>query len=317
MSGSVFRILAASALVAILCSPARAMAAPWPPPIDGPVVLRFAETWRDPAGSARSHGGLDLSALAGSRVRACVGGTVAFAGRVPAADGGTVLAVTMLTADGLRVTLMPLASAEVSGNASVAAGDVVGMLAVSGDGSTSATHLHVSVRRGERQIDPEPFLDLGPSQPPVIGGDVRPTGPPASTPSAPRAPTTAPRGGAALPGAVVAPLAVAAPAASPAPVAASPASSADPVAAATAGLRAAAAVRPRATARELVARPFPTRTAGGAHSRPPGALRLPEPDPALALRAALAVCAALALLRALPHAEAARCSGEAPAGGER
>jgi hypothetical protein len=63
-----------------------------------------------------------------------------------------------------------------------------------------------------------------------------------------------------------------------------------------------------------LARPFPTPARGGGHVRPPGILRLPDPEPGLALRVALAVCAALALLRALPRAEVARRSGEAPTG---
>jgi hypothetical protein len=314
MSGVGFRVIAAGVFAAVLCSPALALAGSWAVPVDGPISLRFAETWFDAAGSPRSHGGLDLAAPTGSRVRACAVGTVAFAGRVPAAGGGTVLAVTVLTSDGLKVTLMPLASVEVSTGTSVSAGDAVGRLAGFGDGSMTASHLHISVRRGERQIDPEPFLDLSTSPPPAVGGDVRPTGPPASAPSAPRAPAAAPRSAAAVPGAAAVPLAVAAPAAPPAPASASAVVRADLLAAAAAGLSAATASRPHAPARALLARPFPTRARGGGHVRPPGILRLPDPEPGLALRVALAVCAALALLRALPRAEVARRSGEAPTG---
>jgi hypothetical protein len=316
MSGVVTRILAAAVSVAALCWPVLAVAGQWPVPVAGSVALRFAETWRDAGGRPRSHGGLDLAAPAGSRVRACAAGTVAFAGRVPGAGGGTVLAVTVLTADGLKVTFMPLASAEVSDGAPVTVGDAIGILAGSGDGSTSAEHLHVSVRRGERQIDPEPFLDLTPAPAPVLGGDAGAGGsvPPAS--SVPLAPGRALVSGVATtPRAqLAAPLAVADRAVFPAPAPVPPEMSADVFAAMAARLRAAIGARPHVAAHEVRARTFPTRAGGVARPPSPGVLRLPDPDPALGLRVALAVGAALALMRALPRTTAAQRAGGAPAG---
>jgi hypothetical protein len=289
------RVLSAALLVGLLALPARAPASSWSAPVGGAVVLRFAETWRDPAGRPRSHGGLDLEAEPGAPVRACTGGTVAFAGRVPSSGGGTTLAVTVLTSDGLKVTYIPMASAEVSVGAVVAEGDLLGLLAGSGDGSWSAPHLHMSVRRGGREIDPEPLLDPGVDPGPASAPAPGPAAPAASPPTPPPAAVTAP----ALP----APAARPAPAPSPAPAATVAAVRPAPAGALAAGAATAVLARPHTP--RLEAHAFPPRTAGRWPARLPGMLRPAAGDPrSLALRVALAIVATLALMRALPRAGA-------------
>ena len=82
-------------------------------------------------------------------VRAPLSGRVSFAGRVPGAGGGTVLAVTIATASG-SVTLMPLASASVKAGAELAEGDSVGTL----DGNGDASSAGIASARGRAQGRP-------------------------------------------------------------------------------------------------------------------------------------------------------------------
>lgn len=154
-------------LAAVLVALALMMASPaaagqgWPWPVEGTRVLPFGATYRASDGSTNVHGGLDISCAAGDRVRTCAAGEVVFAGRVPAGEGAQAFAVTVLTADGLRVTLLPLSSVSVTSGSRVSAGDPIGVLAAAGDASSAATHLHLGVKRGSTRLDPGSFLGDG------------------------------------------------------------------------------------------------------------------------------------------------------------
>lgn len=169
--------------------PAIALAAgSWPWPVEGPVVTPFGAFYE--AGGVRcSHGGVDIGAEAGTGVDACSAGTVSFAGPVPAGPGRRAYAVTVTDAAGLKVTYLPLARASVRAGERVAPGEEIGILAGAGDASSAAPHLHLGVRRGQRQIDPLPLLSGGaagdPSAAPTAPSPSGPKGPGATGPGLP------------------------------------------------------------------------------------------------------------------------------------
>lgn len=129
----------------------------WAWPVSGPVSLPFGVEYTGSGGS-NVHGGLDIDGRAGDPVRACVEGEVVFSGRVPSGEGAQTVAVTVLTADGLRVTYLPLATATARKGLRVQAGDTLGTLADGGDRSITDVHLHLGVRRGETRLDPSTLL---------------------------------------------------------------------------------------------------------------------------------------------------------------
>lgn len=152
------RILLSSAVLALTLSlPGRADAVGWTLPAGtGEVLLPYAAAY--PAGT---HRGIDLGACGGDAVRAPSAGIVAFAGSVPADGGGSCIAISIELPDGLRVSLLPLAAVDVATGDSVAPGDVLGVLRANGDDSSSATHLHLGVRRGNAYLDPGAWLPSG------------------------------------------------------------------------------------------------------------------------------------------------------------
>ncbi|MBN2839347.1 MAG: peptidoglycan DD-metalloendopeptidase family protein [Coriobacteriia bacterium] len=154
---SVLAVLCAVSLVWIVAGGRPAWAAEWSPPVDGGgIMLPFGATY--PGGV---HRGVDLPAGAGAEVRAPSAGTITFAGTVPADGGGTCNAVTLETTDGQKISLLPLEGVYVRAGAAVFPGDPVGRLAAAGDDSSSAPHLHLSLREGDRYIDPTPMLPHG------------------------------------------------------------------------------------------------------------------------------------------------------------
>ena len=147
------------ALAMGLASPAPARAsADWEWPVEGTVTVGYGARYATEQGTASTHGGVDIGAAEGTTVRACTAGEVTFSGLVPAGEGERAWAVTVLTADGLRVTCLPLSRASVSKGADVVAGATLGELAGAGDASSASPHLHLSVRRGETRLDPLAFL---------------------------------------------------------------------------------------------------------------------------------------------------------------
>ncbi|MBE0417313.1 MAG: peptidoglycan DD-metalloendopeptidase family protein [Coriobacteriia bacterium] len=151
----------AAVCVAVTLSAGVALAAlfepGWPLPDPAPVTLGFGESYISPDGTSVVHRGVDLAAPAGSAVVGVLGGTVTFAGRVPAGEGATTIAVTVESGD-VRLTYMPLSEAAVVAGEAIAAGSRAGTLAANGDRSHPDPHLHLSARRGSLYIDPMPFL---------------------------------------------------------------------------------------------------------------------------------------------------------------
>ncbi len=135
-------------------------------PVSGIALVRFGERY----GSEHqcTHWGLDLAGTPGEPVRAPCGGTVVFAGLIPADGGGRTGAVTIQPEDGLAVTVSPLAAVAVTRGDVVDRGATVGVLAAAGDGSSNEPHLHLSVRREGRYVDPEQLLE---PNGPVHGGE--------------------------------------------------------------------------------------------------------------------------------------------------
>ncbi|HSK48436.1 MAG TPA: peptidoglycan DD-metalloendopeptidase family protein [Coriobacteriia bacterium] len=124
--------------------------------------------------------------VAGAAVESPVDGTVRFVGRIPTADGDTMLCAT-IDGDSGTVTLMPLQSAVVHKGDSVDAGEAVGTLAAQGDSSSAAAHLHVGLKKGDVYVDPSPLLTAAAPAPQT------PTPDPATAEPAPSArPSTQP-----------------------------------------------------------------------------------------------------------------------------
>lgn len=152
------RILVAGVVLCSLNAGASAFAAGWPLGADAPVVCGYAEEYARPDGSTAVHTGVDIEAAEGESALAVEGGTVIFAGSVPAANGGTVIAVTVQSASGDKWSYLPLSEATVAQGDQVSAGGTLGAVAGLGDASSKTSHVHVGVRRGERYVDPTALL---------------------------------------------------------------------------------------------------------------------------------------------------------------
>ncbi|WP_225099265.1 M23 family metallopeptidase [Streptomyces sp. CoH27] len=179
----VWAILLLAALAAAPLPP-WAWAAPAPPaPAPSPVrVPQIARAWPvgvrppvlrgwepPPTPYGPGHRGADLSAPAGSPVRAVAPGRVSFAGRVA---GRGVVSVELRGTD-LRTTYEPVSPSVRKGD-EVGAGDVVGAVEPTGSHCT-VTCVHWGLLRGETYLDPllllPPWLlHRGPSRLlPVLG----------------------------------------------------------------------------------------------------------------------------------------------------
>lgn len=188
------RRLAAALVVVALSTPAVALASgTWPWPLGTSISLPYGAAYTAADGRRCTHGGVDIAEEPGASVRSCTAGAVSFAGLVPAGDGERAYAVTVLAADGLKVTYLPLERVSVRAGESVGPREVLGTLAASGDGSSAVPHLHLGVRRGDRQIDPAALLAGGedpaqtpqPPAPPRTLANVPDPGLPVRSPAAP------------------------------------------------------------------------------------------------------------------------------------
>ncbi|MDW8804646.1 M23 family metallopeptidase [Streptomyces scabiei] len=143
-------------------------AAPAPPvpgesvPVVGrtwPVGLRplVVRAWEPPpAPYARGHRGVDLSAPAGSPVRAVAAGRVAFAGRV-AGRGVVTVELTGTGDPPLRTTYEPVRTSVRKG-AEVTAGALLGTLEPAPSHCRPSACLHWGLRRAETYLDPLSLL---------------------------------------------------------------------------------------------------------------------------------------------------------------
>jgi hypothetical protein len=153
----------------------------WRWPVDGDAVLPYGASYVGASGQSCTHGGLDIGAPAGTRVRAAATGEVTFSGLVPAGEGARTWAVTVLTSGGLRVTYLPLTRVDVRKGQELEAGQDIGSLAGAGDASGGGSHLHLGVKRGEASLDPLGFLGARGSAP-VPGASPGVAGSPAGAP---------------------------------------------------------------------------------------------------------------------------------------
>lgn len=107
----------------------------------------------------RFHRGVDIGYCAGEAVPAPVSGVVTFAGKIPTESGDRVQAVTVTTALGHLVTLLPLDVIEVKKGQSIALGERLGVLASYGDSSTDEPHIHISLRVNSVYNNPGQLID--------------------------------------------------------------------------------------------------------------------------------------------------------------
>src|SRR6476469_10990361 len=207
------------ALIFAICVPG---AHAWTWPVQGPVLETFSFDPAHPYGAGQRRG-IAIGADTGTPVVAPAAGTVTFAGSVPA-SGKTV---TILTADGLAVTLTHLGSIAVARDAAIAEGSVVGAVGPSGTAELTVPYVHLGIRDASNDqgyLDPLSFLPL--ATPPVAPPKPAPApvAPPAAAPvQAPPAPL--PVGAPASPAPAAAPVAgpVAGPVGVPVPAAPAPA----------------------------------------------------------------------------------------------
>lgn len=120
-------------------------------PVTGSGVV-ITSDFGAPRGRTR-HQGIDLSAPAGTAVRATADGTVVFAGR-SGAYGRTVL---IDHGGGWKTRYAHLKRIKVEHGKRVTRGTIVGTVGHSGN--ASGAHLHYEVLRGGAPIDPRPYLD--------------------------------------------------------------------------------------------------------------------------------------------------------------
>ena len=166
----------------------------WPLSRDGGILLGFGSGYASGA-QTRTHMGCDLAAEKGDSVLSPASAVVAFVGEVPSGNDRRLLVVTLQTPDGQRLSLMPLAVADVSAGDRVSPGERIGSVAADGDDSTARTHLHVGLRHGSLYVDP--MSVLSPPAPPeaarpvpgVPAGELAPATRPVAT-----APTAEPAG---------------------------------------------------------------------------------------------------------------------------
>ncbi len=117
-------------------------------PVSGTVTGRFGE-----ARPGHTHTGEDISAPAGTPVRAAQCGTVTQAGFE---SGGYGNLVCIQHAGGVSTCYAHLSAIDTTRGAYVHVGDVIGRVGCTG--SCTGPHLHFEVRENSHAVDPEPYL---------------------------------------------------------------------------------------------------------------------------------------------------------------
>jgi hypothetical protein len=176
------RSFAALFLLVALITPG--VAAAWTWPVQGPVLQSFLFDELTPKAPGQ-HRGISIGAAAGTPVLAPVDATITFAGTVP--SGGRTL--SLLTAQGLSVTLLHLGSFSVGRGATVAEGQQVGTVDSSGSPEIGEPFVYLGVRRVE---DPQGYLDPLLFLPPPAVDPPPPAEPPAPAPEPAPAPVVPP-----------------------------------------------------------------------------------------------------------------------------
>ncbi|WP_229053731.1 peptidoglycan DD-metalloendopeptidase family protein [Aeromicrobium sp. Leaf350] len=121
-------------------------------PVDAPVTSAFGLRVHPVTGESRQHDGLDLGAPCGTPVAAAAAGTVRSAGP----SGGYGLRVEIDHGGGRVTSYSHLSSAQVAAGGSVAAGQPVARVGITG--TSTGCHLHFSVHDHGAAVDPAPLL---------------------------------------------------------------------------------------------------------------------------------------------------------------
>jgi murein DD-endopeptidase MepM/ murein hydrolase activator NlpD len=117
-------------------------------PVRGTVSSGFGKR------NGRMHGGMDILAPEGAKVRAAGYGVVLYAGNGMRGYGN---AIVLDHGDGITTLYGHLKSYRVKSGDVVAAGSVIG--AVGDTGNATTTHLHFEIRRNGKGVDPENYLE--------------------------------------------------------------------------------------------------------------------------------------------------------------
>lgn len=149
------------------------------------ILLGFKERYGD---DNKQHLGIDVRAEEGSEIKAPVGGTISFVGRVPGSAGLNVTAITITTEDGQQVSLNPLATTKVKKGDTVVGGQTLGTLSAFGDPSSCESHFHLSLRVKGVYRDPTYLLMensvISQKESGTVGSSSIALSPPASTSAA-------------------------------------------------------------------------------------------------------------------------------------
>ena len=146
----------AAALLVGLCLALPAQGAPRGNSACGEMLMPPAQLREISRGFGHGHTGIDLMAPYGSPIRAAAGGTVVYAGWYFAY--GNI--VDIRHADGVitRYAHMSAFAAGIAPGTSVAAGQVIGEIGMTG--RAHGAHVHFEVRIDGHAIDPRPYLAL-------------------------------------------------------------------------------------------------------------------------------------------------------------
>lgn len=117
-------------------------------PVGGQVIAGFG-----PTGSGQNNDGINISAAAGTPVRAAEAGTVIYTGNELAAFGNLIL---IRHAGGWVTAYGHLASVSVQKGAAVAQGQTIGT--VGQTGSVNTPQLHFEIREGSKPVDPASYI---------------------------------------------------------------------------------------------------------------------------------------------------------------
>jgi murein DD-endopeptidase MepM/ murein hydrolase activator NlpD len=135
------------------------------PPFSAPVVNGAGATLSaafgqrtNAAGDNVFHAGVDVAAPHGTAVHAPAAGRVMRVHAAGALGGYTGQVVEIDHGDGVRTRLSGLEGAELSPDAAINAGDVIGRIAARDDGVVA--HLHIEVWRDGRVYDPAMQISL-------------------------------------------------------------------------------------------------------------------------------------------------------------
>lgn len=129
----------------------------------GDILLGFEARYGE---ADKRHLGIDVELVPDTTVYAPVDGTVSFVGRVPGSAGLNVTALTITTSEGQSVTLNPFSTTQVAKGDPVLKGEVLGVLASSGDPSSAQSHAHLSLRENDVYKDPSGLIV------PMVGSSV-------------------------------------------------------------------------------------------------------------------------------------------------